>query len=249
MDFANVCRDCVEMTAFSSASSSAAPDASDPMATHGARLDARAGSLLAVALNHLLSQEPWAANSLRSFAGRTVRFDLAPLQINLLIMPDGQVSQAPSGAEAAVTVAVPLSAMPVIAADYANAGQAGVMKHVRLEGDAELANTVSQLVRHLRWEVAEDLSRVVGDVAAQRMVSGAARLHGYALQTLRGLRDSVAEYLTDERPTLVRPAELERLSSDVTDLRNALARFEKRLERLERTGPARPPISSQSGSA
>lgn len=228
-------------------------------------MDAQAGRLLARALNHLLAQEPWALRSLRDFAGRVVRFDLTPLQVNLAIQPDGQVAQAAADAEPAVTVAVPLSAMPAILADYANAGQAGVMKHVRLEGDAELANTVSLLVRHLRWEVAEDLSRVVGDVAAQRVVSGAGRVHQYALQTVRDLRDSVAEFLTDERPTLVRQLELERLSGDVAAVRNDLARLEKRLERLERArtstnvsttstlseaiGGPTPHPSSQSGTA
>ena len=192
------------MTVFSSASA-ASPD---PVATPGANLDAQAGRLLAAALNHLLAQEPWAANSLLGFAGRVVRFELTPLHVGLEIGLDGQVTPAPAAAEAAVTVTVPLSALPLMAAAYANAGEAGVIKHVRLEGDAELANAVSQLVRHLRWEVDEDLSRLVGDVAAQRVVTGVGRLHGYALQMLRGLRDSVTEYLTDERPTLVRPAQL-----------------------------------------
>jgi ubiquinone biosynthesis protein UbiJ len=223
------------MTELTSASS----DSAEPGVTSGMGLDAQATRLLAKALNHLLVQEPWAQHNLRSFSSQVVRLDLVPLQVNLKIQADGQVSPAGADHLPSVTVTVPLSAMPMIAADYANAGQAGVMKHVRLEGDAELANTVSLLVRNLRWEVAEDLSLVMGDVAAQRVVSGAARLHHYALQTLRDVRDSVAEYLTDEQPRLVTQLELHRFGADVSNLRNDLARFEKRLERLESRLPAR----------
>lgn len=185
------------------------------------------------ALNHLLMQEPWAASSLRPFAGKTVRFNVSPLDLSLQVAPDGMVAAAPNDAEPAVTLTVPLAATPNMLVDYASAGQAGVMKHVRIEGDAELANTVSQLVQHLRWEAADDLSRIFGDIVAQRMVTGAGRMRDSALQVVRGLRDSVTEYLVEERPTLVRRAELEDMSAGIGIVRNDLARLEKRLARLE----------------
>jgi ubiquinone biosynthesis protein UbiJ len=201
---------------------------------------------LVAALNHLLAQEPWATDSLRPFAGKAVRFDAAPLGLTLRIEASGLVAaveeNAEEGAEEdaetqpdpAVTLTVPLTAGPNMAVDYAADGQAGVMKYVRIEGEAELANAISFLVRHLRWDAAEDLSRVVGDVAAHRAVEGARQLRAQAERTGRGLLASLTEYLIDEQPTLVRRTELDAFAADVAEARDDVARFEKRLERLER---------------
>ena len=40
---------------------------------------------------------------------------------------------------------------------------------VRIEGDVQLAAEVNWLVDHVRWDLEEDLSKIVGDVAAHRL--------------------------------------------------------------------------------
>ncbi|WP_199026714.1 MULTISPECIES: SCP2 domain-containing protein [Ralstonia] len=193
---------------------------------------------LLLALNHLLRQEPWAQETLRPFAGRVARFDLAPVSVTLQVDAAGLVTVPEAGLEPAVTVVVPLAAA---ASDYATGGQAAVLKHVRIEGEAEFANVLSTLLRNLRWDAAEDLSRVFGDVIAQRMVSGAQAARTEATRVSRSLAEAVASYLTDEQPTLVRHARLAQFAADVAALRDAEARLTKRLERLERL--PRPAIS------
>ncbi|MDE2202225.1 MAG: SCP2 sterol-binding domain-containing protein [Burkholderiaceae bacterium] len=191
---------------------------------------------LLLALNHLLRQEPWAKETLLPFAGRAARFDLAPLSVTLQVGPEGLVAAHDPGTEPAVTVVVPLAAA---ARDYATGGQAAVLKHVRIEGEAEFANVLSTLLRNLRWDAAEDLSRVFGDVVAQRMVTGAQAARTEVTRVGRSLAESVASYLTDEQPALVRHARLAQFAADVAALRDAEARLTKRLERLEkRVSPA-----------
>jgi len=184
-----------------------------------------------LALNHLLRQEPWAQETLRPFAGRAARFDLAPVSVTLQVDADGLVTMPEAGIEPAVTVVVPLSAA---ASDYATGGQAAVLKHVRIEGEAEFANVLSTLLRNLRWDAAEDLSRVFGDVIAHRMVQGAQAARTEVTRVGRSLAESVAAYLTDEQPTLVRHARLAQFAADVAALRDAEARLVKRLERIEK---------------
>jgi ubiquinone biosynthesis protein UbiJ len=48
----------------------------------------------------------------------------------------------------------------------AQAALRGDKPPVRVEGDVQLAAEVNWLVDHVRWDLEEDLSRVVGDVAA-----------------------------------------------------------------------------------
>ncbi|KMW46439.1 SCP2 domain-containing protein [Ralstonia insidiosa] len=186
---------------------------------------------LLLAINHLLRQEPWAQETLRPFAGRVARFDLAPVSVTLQVDTAGLVTVPEADVEPAVTVVVPLAAA---ASDYATGGQAAVLKHVRIEGEAEFANVLSTLLRNLRWDAAEDLSRVFGDVIAQRLVSGAQAARTEATRVSRSLAEAVASYLTDEQPTLVRHARLAQFAADVAALRDAEARLAKRLERLEK---------------
>jgi ubiquinone biosynthesis protein UbiJ len=187
---------------------------------------------LLLALNHLLRQEPWAQETLRPFAGRVARFDLAPISMSLQVDAAGLVTGPQPDVEPAVTVVVPLAAA---AGDYSTGGQAAVLKHVRIEGEAEFANVLSTLLRNLRWDAADDLSRVFGDVIAQRMVSGAQAARTEATRVSRSLAESVASYLTDEQPTLVRHARLAQFAADVAALRDAEASLAKRLERLEKS--------------
>ncbi|AYB61641.1 SCP2 domain-containing protein [Ralstonia solanacearum] len=186
---------------------------------------------LLLALNHLLRQEPWAQAMLRPFAGRVAHFDLAPFALSLQVEAGGLVMAPEPGVEPAVRVVVPLAAA---AGDYAIGGQAAVLKHVRIDGEAEFANVLSTLLRNVRWDAAEDLSRVFGDVLAQRMVRGAQSIRTEATRAGRSLVDAVASYLTDEQPTLVRHARLAQFAADVAAVRDDAARLEKRLERLER---------------
>lgn len=224
---------------------------------------------LIAALNHLLGHEPWARGQLAPFAGRVVRFDAAAFTVSLAINEHGLLGEAPrsegndSGdtpvpaVRPAVTLIVPMQQWPLVAADVASGGQAAAMKHVRIEGDAELANVVSALARSLRWDAEEDLSRAfratvgtviggsmggsVADGMAQRVVDSAQQVHVQALRAGRALLDNVTEYLLDEQPTLVRHAALDGLRADVAVLRDDLARLEKRLSRLDRlqAGPDR----------
>ena len=211
------------------------------------------------ALNHLLEQEPWARNQLAPFAGRVIRFDAAAFSLSLKVTGQGCIERALDTDIPAVTLLVPLQLWPLVAADVAEGGQAAAMRHVRIEGDAELANTVSTLARNLRWDAAEDLSRAlrgilggpVSDSVAQRVVDGARQVHEQATRVGRALIDNVTDYLLDEQPTLVRHAALDEFGADVGRLRDRLARLEKRLERLERQGQIErggtPPASGPSG--
>jgi ubiquinone biosynthesis protein UbiJ len=47
---------------------------------------------------------------------------------------------------------------------------------VRIAGDVEFANEVNWLVEHVRWDLEEDLSRLVGDAPAHAMGNAARQM-------------------------------------------------------------------------
>jgi ubiquinone biosynthesis protein UbiJ len=191
----------------------------------------------AAAVNHLLARETWARERLTPYAGKTARLSSPPVTLILLVQPDGYLSAVDESAAHAfdVTVAVPADALPA----FVQGGQAAVMKHVKIEGDAEFATVIAKLAEHLRWEPEEDLAKLIGDGPAWRIASVARTVGDHALRTGRNVLESVAEYLLDENPQLVRRIALEDFNAELARARDALARVEKRIERLEQKVEAR----------
>ncbi|HWX10536.1 MAG TPA: SCP2 sterol-binding domain-containing protein [Trinickia sp.] len=187
---------------------------------------------LAAAVNHLLAREAWARERLAPYAGKTARLVFSSAAVTFAVQPDGYLSavhetEAP---QVDVTIAMPADALPA----FVQGGQAAVMKHVKIEGDAEFATLLAKLAEHLRWEPEEDLAKLIGDAPAHRMAALLRAAGGQAARAGRNLRDTVAEFLLDENPQLVRRASLDSFNTDLARARDALARLEKHVERLER---------------
>lgn len=185
----------------------------------------------AAAVNHLLARESWALERLAPYAGRTARLAFASVAVTLVVQPDGYLGAADESEarHVDVSVAVPAEAL----AAFAQGGQTAVMRHVKIEGDAEFATLVGKLAEHLRWDPEEDLAKLIGDAPAYRLAGLVRGAGERAVRAGRNLRDSVAEYLLDENPQLVRRASLDEFHAELARTRDALARVEKRIERLE----------------
>src|SRR5471032_360825 len=178
---------------------------------------------VAATINHLLAQEPWARQALLPHAGKVAVIDTGVAVLRLRVTADGMVDTAP-----AVTIRINPSDLPLIAQNRERA-----FSYVKIDGDAEFANTISQLSKSLRWEAEHDLEKVVGAVAAVRLVSGARAAFDAIKTGHRMLTENVAEFLADEQAVLLRPAAVEAWSADVTRLRDDVERAAKRIAKLE----------------
>jgi len=160
--------------------------------------------------NHVLDGAAWARERLAPFAGRAIELR-APFLPTLLvtITPQGRV-EAGSGA-ASVTVDLPF---------------------LKVSGDPELAAVVDELARTLRWDVEEDLSRVLGDALAHRAVEAARALGGWRADATARLGEALAGYAADEARLVVRRPELAAFAEQVERLARALDALEQRIGRL-----------------
>ena len=118
---------------------------------------------VAAFLNHLLEAAPWARDRLAPFAGRTWRVELAPLPDLSFVVRENGMLDASDALEPHLVVTLTPAALPALARRDET-----VIREMTFAGDAELAAALQYLARHLEWDVEEDLSRVVGDVAAHR---------------------------------------------------------------------------------
>ena len=185
----------------------------------------------AAGLNHLLAQQPWAAERLKAFAGQCAEFRCPPFpDLRFAILENGLVQEAPEDAASALVVKLTPSTLPlVLARDEA------ALKKIEIEGSAELASAVQHLFRHLAWDIEEDLSRLFPDVVAHRLAEGGRAAAAWQSEAATRFAENLAEYLTEEQPLLARPADVDKFSRQADALREDAARLEKRIERLEST--------------
>ena len=183
------------------------------------------------ALNHLLEAEASARDKLKPYAGQCVEFRAPPLPaLRLDILDSGLLADAAQDAVPNLVVTIGAGTLPAFAR-----GEDALMREIGIEGNADLAGTVQYLFRHLRWDVEEDLSQIFGDALAHRMVDGGRRFAAWGSDTAEKLAQNLAEFWTEEQPLLARAADVRRFLADVDQLRDDLARIEKRIEALTKT--------------
>ncbi|RZI94273.1 MAG: hypothetical protein EOP78_09295 [Variovorax sp.] len=134
-------------------------------------------------LNHVLQQEPEAQQRILRQQGRVVQFQWRFVTMALVATPAGLVDLAPEGAVPELTLTL-TEESPF---GLVGATLRGDKPAVRIVGDVQLAAEVNWLVDHVRWDVEDDLARVIGDVpahtignAARRIVAGLRKFVGSA---------------------------------------------------------------------
>jgi len=179
------------------------------------------------ALNHVLKSAPLALERLRKHAGRTAAFHVGPLTLAFTVQTTGEVASAVAGAARDLDVRISPFLLPRLALR-----EEAAWREVEMQGDMELAQEISYLARNLDWDVEEDLSKVVGDIAAHRMVGTAREVVEWGREASLRLAQGAAEYWTEEAPLIASRVKVESFVREVAELRDAVERLEKRIERL-----------------
>lgn len=178
-------------------------------------------------LNHLLAQSGWALQRLVLHAGKTARFVVAPFTFSYTIQYDGTLCAAATETEADASCTIPPSLLPRLAVH-----DEAAFSQIESSGDTTLLAEIFYLSRHLHWDAAEDLSRVTGDIAAERIVQSAKVGQQYIQDAALNLSQALAEYWTEESPLLAKSAHITDFVQKVDKLRDDVARLEQRINRL-----------------
>ncbi len=136
-------------------------------------------------LNHVLMQEPQAMERLARQKGQVVLAQWRTMTFKILVTPAGLLDVAAPDAEPDLTLVITQESPLVIAQALMQGGKPGV----RIDGDVQLAAEVSWLIDHVRWDIEEDLSRLMGDAPAHVLMQAAAAM-AHAVQQFVGRKHS-----------------------------------------------------------
>lgn len=154
-------------------------------------------------LNALLRRESWATDQLSRHSGKVVCFVIGKAHGRLLIQSDGLVQAAQSDIVPDVTLTIPSAKLGQLPSLLQTRDPTLIASLMHIQGDAGLATVVSGLAKDLRWDIEDDISQVLGDIPAARLVgAGKMAMAGAKLAASR-LGNNMAEYLSEESGLMV----------------------------------------------
>ena len=104
---------------------------------------------------------------------------------------------------------------------------------VELHGDAHVAQQFQKLLRYARPDIEEEISTLLGDAAAQSLGDFARRAREWGKGARETMQQNISEYLAEESRAVPSQHEVEMFQRNVNSLRDDVARFEARLNRLQ----------------
>jgi ubiquinone biosynthesis accessory factor UbiJ len=189
-------------------------------------------------LQHLTSQNQWSKPHLALFAGKTLCFDFVLAKANIIILEDGSLAIAGDNGGNTASPEANIHAPPSLLLRMMAGDEAAKMQF-KIEGDTQLATEFSKVLQNMRWDYEEDLSKITGDIAANKIVNLAKKSVTTAKQQATDAAEMLSEYWQEEKPILAKKWQIEQFNADVDTLKSDVARLEKRLEKLQQKRSAK----------
>lgn len=215
-------------------------------------LDAAAASAFGLesVVNRCIRESSRAGEVLESLDGRSLaivvrglgfRLRLQSLKTRLAVSVESASSGAAATANVNDSAADSSSATttvegtpPVLLGLLGNAEAEGFRESgAELSGDAQTVEAFAELLRHARPDLEEELSRLIGDIAAHEVAGVARRTDNWARDAGSALTMNTSEFLQEEARQLPPRVEVNAFGRDVECLRDDVERAAQRLARLE----------------
>jgi len=153
---------------------------------------------LVLLVNHVIAAEPAALERLRPHAARTVQIELSGWPTLLPKVGPFAFRITPAGLVEWLAEAAAVPADLRIAVDAANPAlaltrvMAGDRPQVVVSGDAAFATDIDWLIDNLRWDLQDDLARLVGAAPARQIARVGSWLAAGVREGAKVLRDLAA---------------------------------------------------------
>lgn len=170
----------------------------------------------------------------RRLDGKTLALQVEGVALSVYFRSVGErveLASSIDGAPDATLSGTPLALMRLAGPQPEAALRAGA---VHIQGDAEVAQAFSELLKHARPDLEEELSRLIGDVAAHQVGNAARSILEFAQRAADTFAQNVSEYLQEEGRDTPSRTEADEFTAAVDKLRDDVERIEARVAMLER---------------
>lgn len=181
-------------------------------------------------INHMLQSENWARIRLQVYKGKVARIRILPFpDFDFSIQADGKISAITdsTSVDAVITITPAL-----LLRKLTNENDETNFDGINITGDDALAKDLINIGTHLRWDLEQDLSGFFGDIFSHRIVQTGENLIHWHSSVIQNFSQALAEYLVEERPTLVNHHSVNEFRHDVEILFHDTEQLEQRIMKL-----------------
>lgn len=170
---------------------------------------------------------------LQTLEGKIIQLSVTDWKLNFYFLPHAQGIRVKRHEVALpdATIAGPLFGL--FKAGLAKGQSSALFSNsIEISGDTAVAEKIRDILQEMDIDWEEQLSKVVGDIAAHKMANGFKQIVHLGKTTARTLGENVKEFLQSESQQVPSAPEMEQFITQVTELQYAVDRAEARLNQL-----------------
>lgn len=177
-------------------------------------------------LNHILSQNDWMSSRLKKFHNKTILIKISELEFYFKINDQGLLvlAEKKENADASISMSTKSFINQIISKKN---------KDITIQGDIDLAKEVSEILKKIKWDAEEDLSKIIGDVAANRVGSMSGKFLKESKRAALSIAETFKEYWEEEKPLLAKKTRVQQFLTEIDTVNEDVERLEAKINDLE----------------
>ena len=176
-----------------------------------------------IILNHLLSQNDWMQSKLINHKNKVIVIEISGFKLILRIDKNGLLQSLNESEKNDCIIKLTVN-------DFINQLINNNNGNISIEGDLELANQVSQVLKKIEWDVEEDLSRYIGDIPAIQTTMILKKIVASSQKNIKNITGALLEYWQEENKILTKKRNVEIFYSEVDKIVEDTERLEARIK-------------------
>ena len=175
-----------------------------------------------ILIDHLLSQNDWMQTSLIDHQHKVIAIEISSLKIIFKVNENGLLQSIDESENFDCIIKLTVN-------DFINQLVNNKNGNISIEGDLELANKVSQVLKKIEWDVEEDLSKYIGDIPAIHSTKIIKKVITSGKKNIVNIAGAFLEYWQEESQILTKKNDVENFNSEVDKIVEDTERLEAKM--------------------
>ena len=178
-----------------------------------------------IILNHVLSQNDWMSSRLKKFHNKTILIKISEISIYLSVNKKGLLEHIGHVKNPDASITMPIKS-------FINQIILKENKDITIKGDIDLAKEVSEILKKIKWDIEEDLSKIIGDVAANRAGILGGKILNESKKITINIAEAFKEYWEEEKPLIAKKTRVHQFLAEIDNISEDVERIEAKINSL-----------------
>ena len=178
-----------------------------------------------IIVNHLLSQNDWMQSDLINHKNKIVVIEISGFKIIFKVKGNGQLEVIDDSKGCDCTIKLTIN-------DFISQLVNNNNGKISIEGDLELANKISQVLKKIEWDLEEDLAKYIGDIAAIQTTKVLKKIKNTSKKNIKTLVGSLIEYWQEENMILAKVRDVEIFNKKIDTIVEDTERAEAKINNI-----------------